>query len=124
MSLREELVVVAAISLAGLAQVQYLSGAWDDAVVSGERAIALALESEDRWVIAHARSSAALVPLARGDWPVAEALQREVAADVTSFERHIALQAITTAQLAAAQQRPSDVLAALSPLAQRPTATG
>ncbi len=116
-SLSEGLFVVAAISLAGLARVQYLGGAWDDAVVSGERAIALALESEDRWVIAHARSSAAHVPLARGDWPVAEALQREVDADDTSFERHLALQAITSAQLAAAQQRPSDALAALSPLA-------
>ena len=123
-SLREELVVVAAISLAGLAQVQYLRGAWDDAVVSGERAIPLALESEDRWVIAHARSSAAHVPLARGDWPVAEALQREVDADDTSFERHLALQAITSAQLAAAQQRPSDALAALSPLAQWPLSDG
>ena len=51
-SLERGLLVVAALSLSGLTRAEYLAGAWDSAVVASERAIALAVESEDRWVIA------------------------------------------------------------------------
>ena len=108
--------VVAALSLSGLARVQYLSGSWDDAVVSAERAVPLAVESEDRWVVAHARLSAALVPLARGAWDDAEAIVRAIEAEPAAFERHVALRAIAVAALAAAQGRAGDVLDALAPL--------
>ena len=108
-SLAEGLLVVAALSLAGLSRTQFLAGAWDDAAVSAERAAAVAIESEDRWVIAHATWSATLVPSARGDWQSAERLEREIAAEPASFERHTALQALAAAQLAAAQERPADV---------------
>ena len=115
-SLAEGLLVVAGMSLAGLARVQYLHGRWDDAVVSAERAMAVAIESEDRWVIAHAQWSAAFVASARGDRESAERCS-EVAAEPATFERHAALQHLFGAQLAAAQERPADVLAHLAPLA-------
>ena len=89
---------------------EYLAGAWDSAVVASERAIALAVESEDRWVIALAHWSASYVPSARGDWPVAEAHVRAIQEQSPTFERHIAAEAIATAGLAAARDRPLDVL--------------
>lgn len=123
-SLADGLLVVAAMSLSGLTRTQYLTGAWDDATVSGERAVALAIESEDRWVVADARAAASLVPLARGDWEAAEALLAEIERDVASFERHIAVQALAGAQLAAARERPAAVLAALAPLDRLEGAVG
>ena len=101
---------MAALSLSGLNRAEYLAGAWDSAVVASERAIALAVESEDRWVIALAHWSASDVPSARGDWPVAEAHVRAIQEQSPTFERHIAAEAIATAGLAAAQDRPRDVL--------------
>ena len=115
-SLERGLLVVAALSLSGLNRAEYLAGAWDSAVVASERAIALAVESEDRWVIALAHWSASDVPSARGDWPVAEAHVRAIQEQSPTFERHVAAEAIATAGLAAAQDRPRDVLRALEPL--------
>lgn len=116
-SLDEGLLVVAALSLAGRARVDFLAGAWDDAVVAAERATAIAVESEDRWVVAHARWSASLVAGARGDVETVERLQREVISEPGRFERHTALQGLFAAQVAARQERPAEVLALLEPLA-------
>jgi DNA-binding CsgD family transcriptional regulator len=115
-SLERGLLVVAALSLSGLTRAEYLAGAWDSAVVAGERAIALAVESEDRWVVALAHWSASHVPSARGDWPVAEAHVRAIREQAPTFERHVAAEAIATAGLAAARDRPIEVLRALEPL--------
>jgi DNA-binding CsgD family transcriptional regulator len=115
-SLERGLLVVAALSLSGLTRAEYLAGAWDKAVVASERAIALAVESEDRWVLALAHWSASYVPAARGDWPVAEAHVGAIHEQSPRFERHVAAEALATAGLAAAQDRPHDVLAALAPL--------
>lgn len=115
--LAEGLLVVAGLALSGLARVLFLAGAWDDAVVAAERAIAVAVESEDRWVVTHAQWSAAQVASARGDLATVERLQREVAAEPARVERHIALQQLFAAQLAVQRERPADVLAALAPVA-------
>jgi DNA-binding CsgD family transcriptional regulator len=115
-SLERGLLVVAALSLAGLARAEYLAGAWDSAVVASERAIAVAVESEDRWVIALAHWAASYVPAARGDWPVAETHVRAIHEQSPKFERHVAAEALASAGLAAAQDRPEDVLVALAPL--------
>ena len=123
-SLERGLLVVAALSLSGLARVEYQAGGWDGAVVAGERAIALAVESEDRWVIGLAHWAASQVPAARGDWPVAAAHVRAIAEQSPTFERHIAVAAIAAAELAAAQERPADVLQALEPLERMPECDG
>jgi DNA-binding CsgD family transcriptional regulator len=115
-SLERGLLVVAALSLSGLTRAEYLAGEWDSAVVASERALALAVESEDRWVVALAHWSASYVPSARGDWPVGEAHVRAIQEQSPSFERHIAVEAIATAGLAAARVRPTEVLRALEPL--------
>jgi DNA-binding CsgD family transcriptional regulator len=115
-SLERGLLVVAALSLSGLTRAEHLAGAWDSAVVAGERAIAMAVESEDRWVVALAHWSASHVPSARGDWRVSEAHVRAIREQSPTFERHIAAEAIATAELAAAQDRPIEVLRALEPL--------
>ena len=114
--LERGLLVVAALSLSGLTRVEYLAGNWDSAVVSGERALALAVESDDRWVVGQAHWTASAVPAARGEWAVADAHVRAIHEQAPTFERHIAAEAIATAGLAAAHDRPSEVLAALEPL--------
>jgi DNA-binding CsgD family transcriptional regulator len=115
-SLERGLLVVAAVSLSGLTRAEYLAGAWDSAVVASERAIALAVESEDQWVVALAHRSASYVPSARGDWAVAEAHVRAIQEQSPTFERHIAAEALATAGLAGARDRPAEVLRALEPL--------
>ena len=115
-SLERGLLVVAALSLSGLTRAEYLSGDWDSAVVASQRALTLAVESEDRWVVAHAHWSASYVPSARGEWPVGEAHVRAIHEQTPTFERHVAVEAIATAGLAAARDRPSEVLRALQPL--------
>ena len=123
-SLSEGLLVVSALSLGGLTRVEYLAGDWDSAVVSAERAIALAVESEDRWVTAQAHWTASYVHCARGEWPVAEAHVRTIHEQAPSFERHKAAESIATAGLAAAQDRPAAVLAALGSLEELRPAEG
>ena len=123
-SLERGLLVVAAISLSVLTQVEYLAGAWDSAVVSGERAISLAVESEDQWVIGQAHWRASLVPAARGDWAVAEAHVRAIQAQAATFERHIVVNALATAMLAASRERPAEALRALDAIAALRDAEG
>jgi DNA-binding CsgD family transcriptional regulator len=115
-SLERGLLVVAALSLSGLTRAEYLAGNWDSAVVAGQRAISLAVESEDRWVLALAHWSASYVPAARGHWAVAEAHVSAIHEQAPKFERHVAAEALATAGLAAAQDHAEHVLAALAPL--------
>ncbi|MDA0181343.1 LuxR C-terminal-related transcriptional regulator [Solirubrobacter phytolaccae] len=114
--LKEGLLVVAGMALAGHTRVQFLAGAWDDAVVSAQRAVAVATESEDRWVLAQAQWAASLVATARGDLESVQRLAAVVVAERAEFERHTALQALFAAQVAAAQERPADVLEHLRPV--------
>ncbi len=107
-SLTEGLLVVAALSLAGLTRVEYLAGDWDNAVVSAERAIALAVESDDRWVIGAGALVGDVRPGARGD---GRSRRRHVGAirdQAPTFERHMAAEVIASAGLAAAQDRPAE----------------
>src|SRR3954468_6389681 len=115
-SLERGLLVVAALSLSGLTRVEYLVGAWDSAVVSSQRAIDLAVESEDQWVIGQAHWRASHVPAARGDWSTAEAHVRAIHDQAPTFERHIAAKAIAAAGVAGARGSPLQVLTALAPL--------
>ena len=94
------MLVVAALSLSGLARVEYLAGDWDTAVLSGQRAIDLAIESEDQWVIGQAHWRASYVPAARGEWHAAGAHVRAIQDQSPTFERHIAARAIAEAGVA------------------------
>ena len=123
-SLDEGLLVVAAMSLSGLARVDFLDGAWDDAVIAAQRAIALAIESEDRWVVAQAHWAASHVPCARGDWAVAEAHVCATREHLAGIERNVAVAALASASLAAARGRPAEVLEALAPLHAMPRGEG
>lgn len=115
-SLERGLLVIAALSLSGLVRTEFLAGNWDLAVVAAERAIALAVECEDRWVIGQAHWSASHVPAGRGEWAHAERHVRVIQEQAPTFERHVAAEAMATANLAAAQGRPSAVLRALDRL--------
>jgi DNA-binding CsgD family transcriptional regulator len=123
-SLENGLLVVAALSLSGLTRVAYYAGEWDQAVVSAERAMPLAVESEDLWIVGQAHWSASYVPCARGQWTIADAHVRAIQAQTPTFERHVAAEAIAAAGFAAAQERPDDVLAALEPLESMEGADG
>ena len=84
----------------------------------------MAIESEDRWVIAHATWSAALVPSARGDWESAERLEREIARrarDASSATRRCRRSSPRSSPRRRSAR--ADVLATLAPLAQRGTST-
>ena len=115
-SLDRGLLVVAALSLSGLAHAQYLAGDWDDAVVASERALALAVESDDQWVIGQVHWRASYVPAARGELTVAGEHVAAIRDQAPTFERHVAAQVIATAGLAAARERPAEVLSVLERL--------
>ena len=63
--------------LAGLADVEFRSGAWEDSKRHAEQAISLVTDTDQTWLLAFVHSMAALVPAAQGDWREAE---RHVAA--------------------------------------------
>ena len=78
--LRMGALLFSSIRLTILSHLQYVTGEWSDAVVSAERAMALASEAE------HPHSAfvwwaAIAVPAARGDWAAADAFARMAAAE-------------------------------------------
>ena len=75
-------------------------------------------------MIGQAHWSASYVPAAVGDWAVADAHVRAIHAQSPTFERHVAAESIAAAGLAAAQDRPGDVLRALEPLEQMEAGDG
>ncbi|WP_433508952.1 AAA family ATPase [Nonomuraea sp. CA-143628] len=108
-------------SLAGFHQ-----GHWDEAAALGQLAAAVADELGPCWMSAHAHAVASLVPAARGDWQRAgqhaEAARR-LARDATAPVAVIG-PAYAAAHLAAARNRPDEVIALLTPLLDLFTATG
>jgi DNA-binding CsgD family transcriptional regulator len=99
-----------------LAWVEYLIGAWDDAMVHAERAHAIAVELEhpsSGWLVPF---GAVPVPAARGDWAVAEQHARMAAPHSSGYEQTIVAAGIARALLATARAHHDDVLVALDPL--------
>ena len=104
----------AAFAFASLARADYLAGEWDDAVVHAERAVAVNDESEFGFTQAMVFSIAALVPAARGEWDVAEAiLGGPAAAQPGDYERSVLALAVSRARLAESRGDAGGVLAAL-----------
>jgi DNA-binding CsgD family transcriptional regulator len=105
----------AADALDWLAMAAYYSGAWDDVILHGERALLLYTESE-RPYNAFNPSALVAVAAARGDWLRAELHAGEAATPPLNYEFSVAGTAIAHAQLAAARSNHQAVLNALQPV--------
>ena len=100
----------AAFAFASLSRADYLAGDWDDAVLHSERAIAVNDESELGFMQAMVVSIAALVPAARGEWAVAEAVLGGPGAPVSGdYERSVVAVAVSRARLAESRGEPEGV---------------
>lgn len=111
----------AGFAYASLSRADYLAGEWDDAVVHAERAVAVNDESEYGFTQAMVFSIAALVPAARGEWDVAEAiLFGPAAASPGDYERSVLALAVSRARLAESRGDAGGVLAALAPVPSFP----
>ncbi len=111
----------AAFAFASLSRADYLAGEWDDAVLHSERAVATNDESELGFTQAMVFSIAALVPAARGEWDVAEAiLSAPAAASSGDYERSVLALAVSRARLAESRGDAAGVLAALAPVPDFP----
>jgi DNA-binding CsgD family transcriptional regulator len=107
----------AAFAFATLSRADYLAGAWDDAVLHSGQAVAVYDESQFGFTQAMVISIAALVPAARGEWAVAEAvLAGPGAAQPGDYERSVLALAVSRARLAESRGDVDGVLAALGPV--------
>jgi ATP/maltotriose-dependent transcriptional regulator MalT len=107
---------VALYAFAWLARSRYCTGAWDEAVVDADRALALVAETEHEWLRPLTYSIAVAVPAARGDWETATAYADAAAAGSNAYELMILADGMTRAQLASAQGDHQAVLRALEPV--------
>lgn len=106
----------AAFSYAYLARTQWMTGDWDDALVSADRAVAINLESDFGFLRSAVVGIAVLVPAARGDWATAESYLRLLPRSHVRYERSVMALGMARARLGEARGRPEDVLAALDPV--------
>ena len=114
----------AAFSFAFLARAEYLAGAWDDAVVHAERAVAINVESDLDFARSMVVGIAALVPAARGDWVAAERAMEGALATADGYERSTVAVAMSRARIGEAIGDPEAVLAALDPVRHFPFRDG
>jgi len=114
-ALRQGSLQTAADALDWLATAEYYSGAWDDAILHGERALLIYTESE-RPYDAFNPSALVAVWAARGDWIRAEQHTREATTQPLDYEMAILNTAIIQAQLAAARSDHQRVLRVLQPV--------
>jgi len=91
-------------------------GAWDDAVVDADRALAVSTESASGYLHSLAYGAAVAVPATRGDWTTARAHLDEAIAHIDNYERSIVAVGIAGAQLAVFRGDAEAVLAALAPV--------
>ncbi|WP_395726632.1 AAA family ATPase [Nakamurella sp.] len=106
----------AAFSYAYLARTQWMTGDWDEALVSADRAVAINLESDFGFLRSAVVGIAVLVPAARGDWATAESYLRLLPRSHVRYERSVMALGMARARLGEARGRPADVLAALDPV--------
>ncbi|MDA0168467.1 AAA family ATPase [Solirubrobacter taibaiensis] len=103
-----------------LARAEFGLGAWDEAVVHAELAVALADEASDAGPRSHALQAAMLVPTARGLMAEAATIANELADLPLVFANHGAARRIGLAHHAAAAGDAHRVLTQLRPLAENP----
>jgi DNA-binding CsgD family transcriptional regulator len=108
---------IAAFAFGYLARAEYLAGAWDDAVVHAERAVAVNDEADWGFTWPTVVGIAVLVPAARGEWAVAEAaLAGACERYPAGYERSVAAVGMSRARLAEARGDAAAAVAALEPL--------
>jgi ATP/maltotriose-dependent transcriptional regulator MalT len=115
---------VAAFTFAYLARTEYLAGAWDDAVVHAERAVAVNVESDFGFQRSMVAGIAALVPAARGEWAAAEAALAGSGGHPDEYERSVVATAMSRARLAEARGDAAGAVAALEPVRSFPVRDG
>ena len=112
---------IAAFAFAYLARAEYLAGAWDDAVVHAERAVAVNDESDWGFTWPTVVGIAVLVPAARGEWAAAEAAVAGAAGRYPGgYERSVVALAMSRARVAEARGDAADLVAALAPVRSFP----
>ena len=116
---RSGILNTAAFAFAYLARAEYVAGAWDDALVHSERAVAINLESDFGFMETAVVGIAVLVPAARGDWVAAEGYLRSMAA-AAGYERSAVALAMAGARIGEARGDAGAVLAALEPVRRFP----
>lgn len=106
-------------ALGYLVEVQYRLGAWQDATVSAERAIALCEYFDQVWLSAFIHALAGYLQTGRGDWAGAETHVRlaAAAAELLGDSASLGYAATARAELAFAQGHYAAVLDAVEPLA-------
>jgi DNA-binding CsgD family transcriptional regulator len=108
---------MAAYAFGYLARTEYLAGAWDDAVVHAERAVAVNDEADWGFTWPTVVGIAVLVPAARGEWAVAEAALEGAAGRYPGgYERSVVAVAMSRARLAEARGDAAAAVAALEPV--------
>jgi DNA-binding CsgD family transcriptional regulator len=105
-------------ALGHLLDVEYRIGAWDDAIVLSERAVAVCEDLGHVWLRAFLRGNAALVPAARGSWDVAQSHVDAAWSSAQSLgvEGGYVYASVARAELATARQDWPAVLTAVAPL--------
>ncbi len=111
---------VAVYAFSWLARTNFCLGAWDQAAIDAERALALLADTGHAWLRPLAEWTATLVPAARGDWLTAERHARSAAAMGGEYEMMIVAGGLARAQLAAARGDHPAVLRGLEPLLHIP----
>jgi DNA-binding CsgD family transcriptional regulator len=106
----------AAVAFARLAVVGFDCGLWDQAAVDAERAVAIALESEDHSLLVTALGAATLVPVARGRVGDAEGHLRALEDWRSDGELHVFTAAVARAHAAATSGDHVAVLQVMQPL--------
>ncbi len=114
----------AAFSFAFLARAEYLAGAWDDAVVHAERAVAVNIEADLDFTRSMVVGVTALVPAARGDRETAERALAGALRDGSDYERSVVAVSMSRARIGEAVGDPEAVLAALEPVRRFPFRDG
>jgi len=109
-----------AFSFAYLARAEWVAGAWDDALLHAERAVAINLESDFGFMQTAVLGIAVLVPAGRGDWVTADSYLAAMTAEEPNYERSVVALAMSRARVGEAKGRPADVLAALEPVFRFP----
>ena len=109
---------IGAIHLTTLARAHYAAGAWEDAVVAAERAVAISSELEHAPGRAFVWWGAVAVPAARGDWEAADAYAARGAAEPIDAPDRVVAAGMAQALPAVARGDAAAVIRVLEPIAR------